>query len=276
MATQLHLLITAEGTYYNAGVLFNGEIWGVTLRCVPILGSTLTPVGELPDNFDVAAASISDSDTDWVASSNWLLEGGTTDIDPVSMLVDQVKPAFESWVANSMMHGQAQLDSLKVYPIGTDGRAIPAPPYALGSPAVLTYTGTHPKGTGSGVMLPLQNAVAVSHRSDQVGRRGQGRMFCPALPAAVLAATTAVTLSTTARDAFNARQKALLEDISFVSSNKSWFPAVVSNVGSPTTPNFRDYATITAVRTGLVVDTQRRRRNAQVESYAEVSVDYSP
>ena len=275
MATRLHLLITAEGSYYNAGVLFNGEIWGVTLRAVPILGSSLDDVGTIPDNFDVVADSISDSDTDWVASSNWRLEGGVNDIDPVSMLVDQVKPAFESWVGSALMHGQAVLDTLKVYPIGTNGKAIPAPPYQLGSPAVLTYTGTKPKGTGSGLMLPLQDAVVVSHRSSQVGRKGQGRMYSPALPPAILDSGTGTVLSSTSQASFNTRQADLLNGCAFVGGTYSWYPSVISNVGTPTAPDFSKYAKITKVRCGKVVDTQRRRRNAAAEGWVEASVTYT-
>lgn len=277
MGQTLSLLITAEGNYRDSNGVqqFDGEIWACTVRAVPILGNTLADVGTIPNNFDVVSASNQDSGANWVASSNWTLEGGVNDLDPLTYLTTNVKTAFEGWISASTSHASCQLSTLKVYAIGTNGRAIAAPPFALGAPAVLTYTSAYPKGSGSGVLLPLQDAVAVSHRSAQIGRRGKGRMFCPGLPAGVIASPPGSNLSQASVDAFNARQKALLEALLIVDAGVSVFPAVITNTGSKSLPNLSQYAKIKSVRTGNVIDTQRRRRNQDTEVYTQVPVTNS-
>ena len=173
MANEKHLLVTVTGDYTDSAL--SAEAWQVGLRFILNFGA-VDPVGTLPNSWDVVADSINRTETHWTIAGNWKCTqlGGTFQAD--DWLNDQVAPAFAAWLgAMPGVSDQCRLDWVKLYPIGTNGRAVPAPPYASGTPCLLTYTGSYPVGSNSSDPLPLQISEVVSHRTLQTGRAGRGR-----------------------------------------------------------------------------------------------------
>lgn len=270
MANEKHILVTAQGDY-TTGPL-SGEIWEVGLRYVLRIGSLNDPIGVLPNEWNPGAATINRVETNWMIVGNWTIEQGVLGGFAVDdWLNDQVAPAFATWMAHNARANSCRLTQLRAYPIGTDGRAIAAPPYSAGSPILLQWTSSFPIGGSSAAILPLQNAVVCSHRTAQIGRRGRGRMFTPG------PATTAMTingrLDTGVRTTYLNKQKALLEDSAYINVVP---PAELQIAIQPiiTGGSFTDYAIINQVQVGDVIDTQRRRRNREIEDRASISVSY--
>lgn len=213
MAGEKHLLLTAQGDYVDGSLA--PETWMVTLRLI-LNGGDPDQVGTLPTNWDVSAQTINRTETDWTITSNWrateLLPPFT--FQPDDYLNDQAAPAFAGWMGGFPgISSQARLRRLRLYPIGTNGKAIPAPPYATGSPCELVWTSSDPVGGSSAQQLPLQIAGVVSHRTPQVGRSGRGRMFVPALTTTAVDHDSLFSASwcSTAANA----QKNLLEGLAF-------------------------------------------------------------
>lgn len=270
MAGEKHLYVTAQGTYTSANL--SEEIWQVGLRFYAAPGGAPDDVGTLSTAWEVVPDTVARTEADWRIDGNWRIEGGLNDLNADDWLNDQLAPAFAAWMAAAPISSICRLDSLKVYPINSPlGKVIPAPPYAVGSPMTLTWTGTHPTGGGSATTLPLQVAIVASHRTAQIGRRGRGRMFLP--PAGVDAISTAGAsaskLSDGAIAAALAAQIDLLEScqISTASEGFGCYPAVI---GSP----WEKYALISQVQVGNYADSQRRRRGNLTESYSSDPVTY--
>lgn len=268
MANEKHLYVTASGTYVATGM--TTETWQVGVRYYAAPGGTPDPVGTLSNAWDVVPLNTARTETNWDISGNWTVEGGANDLDVGDWLNDQLCPAFVTWLNDlGVVSNAANLTEVKVYPIGTDGKAIPAPPFADGTPITATFKGTLPGGSSSSPLLPLQISAVASHRTAQTGRRGRGRMFIPALTTAAMGsgATNGQFLGT-AVSSMLAAQVALLESTQLdVPGAGFWcLPAII---GNPWT----QYALINQVRVGNIPDTQRRRRRALLETFSSTTVD---
>lgn len=139
-----------------------------------------------------------------------------------------------------------------------------APDGSYGAPAQEVVLGTPVQGSGTGTM-PLQIASVVSLRGPNALPRIQGRFYLPASSSIVIVSSTGkiggdgpadmALLVSGAIDTLNTALEAFSTGLRVV---------VASTKGSN--------AEVVAVRVGDVLDTQRRRRNALVETYTEVPV----
>lgn len=265
MANEKHLLLTISGDYVPNTL--PGEVWQCGVRLALVFGA-VDPIGSLPSNWDPVAETIARTETTWTIAGNWTVDGPSTDtFDPGDYLNDQAAPAVAAWIIAARVSNQVRVRELELAVIGAPtGNQVPAPPYATGTPCRLTYTSAYPVGAISGTQLPPQNSVCVSHRTQQIGPRGRGRMFLPSGASTML---SGAKLSTTERQNIADGQEAFLEALAYdgVTSSATVRPIVT---GSPWT----NYAVINAVRVGDVIDTQRRRRNRATETYVQEPVTY--
>lgn len=260
--TATHLLLNLKGSYRTGPASAGVEIWQTGVRLGLWNGpSTPDDVADLVP-FNVVAANLTDSGTGFTAESNWTTEMGTNDFDPVSYLVDQVKPAATALIASAIFCSDVQIDEALLYPIRSpDGKVEPAPPYAQGSPARLTFTGTKPSGTGA-QGLPPQNSVVASLRTLQTGRRGRGRMYLPPAPVSYM---SNLVLSSAATLAIGNAMVTFLEAIRLpYAVGGIWCAPIVT--GAP----YTNYAAVKNVWVDNVVDTQQRRRRS-INGTADVS-----
>lgn len=265
MADKKHILLTIGGDYSSAGLA--AETWQNTLRFALVFGA-VDPIGSFPDNFEPTSDTISRVETSWTIDGNWKVSGPGSSVFQVDdWLNDQVAPSMTNWMNTVGLSNGHRLQYLKAYIVGTDGKAVPAVPYASGTPITLQWTATRLTGPATQNLLPLQNSVVVSHRTAQIGRPGRGRMFRPALTAIATDGTGQLVSATinSVRD----RQQAMLEAVKF-SGVGVGAPQIRSCV---TGSGFVNYATINAVRVGSVPDTQRRRRRALPETYVIKAVN---
>lgn len=267
MANEKHLYLTIQGSYKAAPL--DSEIWQTGLRLALVFGG-IDPIGTLPNNWNVIADPHTDSDTGWTGSTNWIVEHSLGDnFDPLDFLSQQVLPAVTTWFGQNQISSQCYVQNLRLYPIGDDGNAVPAPPFAIGTPAILTTTSnTLVDGGAATSMLPLQISVVNSLRTTQVGRRGRGRMFQPGATVSFLQATANPTGGGTERGVIASAAAVLMDDLTWMDAGPGTAQTAPIVTGSP----WVDYARVTQVRVGSVPDTQRRRRNALPEVYTTVDV----
>lgn len=262
MANEKHLLLNIRGGYTAAGL--TAEKWQCGVRLALFAGpsgNSAPQVGTLPNNWQPSPVNISRAETNWRIDGNWDIDlGAGAHFAPDDYLNDQVAPAVNNWFRNTIHYSGARVESLQLYPIGPDGTVLPAPPYSQGTPCTLTWSANNPVGTASGGGLPLQIAVVASHRTPQTGRRGRGRMFLPAIASSFVSANGTIA-STEAQEAAT-RQATLLESLTYFNLTTEFFVRPIIT-GSPWT----QYAFITQTQCGTVPDTQRRRRNALVETF---------
>lgn len=264
MANEKHLYLVIAGDYVPNTL--PGEIWQVGLRLALVFGA-VDPIGTLPSNWDPVASTIARTETNWTINGNWIVNGpGVDDFDPGDYLNDQVAPAVAAWMPQTQCSNQVRVRSLELSVCGApSGNQVPAPPYAVGTPCRLEYTSSYPLGNSSSTQLPPQNSVVVSHRTQQIGSHGRGRMF---LPAHTSAALSGAKLSSATVDDIVEGQQALLAALGVeVSDDVNVRPIVT---GAP----YVNYAVINSVRVGNVMDTQRRRRNRLTETYTSGAVTY--
>lgn len=267
MANEKHLLLTFGGDYTDTEN--SAEIWQNSIRLVLVFGG-VDDVGTLPNNWNPVAASINRTETHWNIVGNWSVDGpGLDTFSPDDYLNDQVAPALDTWLGVSGISDKIRLRWAKIFPIGSNGQAVPAPPYSQGTPCLLTWTSAYPTGDDGANLLPLQNSIVVSHRSQQTGRRGRGRIFRAGVSTNSNDAHGRIG-STYVTNMLNA-QVALLEDLSINAALPSTAAHVIPAViGAPWT----QYGTITQVRVGNRMDTQRRRRDQLEETYSSASPSY--
>lgn len=115
-------------------------------------------------------------------------------------------------------------------------------------------------GAGA-IAAPFQCARVATLITARAGRRYRGRIYIPCLRPPMV--DTGKTGPYTAGEV--AQLADLLADLGTAFPNQSVAPAVYSAVADEVTP-------VTAVRIGDVVDTQRRRRDALVESYVSAPI----
>lgn len=264
MANEKHLLLTISGDYVPNTL--PGEIWQNTLRLALVMGA-VDPVGTLPDNWEPVAATIARTETNWTINGNWTVVGPPTqDFDPGDYLNDQVAPAITTWMAFNKCSNQVRVRRLELAVIGApSGNQVPAPPYSTGTPCVLEYTSAYPVGSPSTTQLPPQNSIVVSHRTQQIGAAGRGRMFLPSPTSGSLAGAKIQSADQTA--IADAQHDLLVALGVEVSDDVNVRPIVT---GAP----WNKYAVINQVRVGSVMDTQRRRRNRIAETYVSQAVSY--
>lgn len=265
MAGSKHILLTIGGDYTDTDLA--AETWQNTLRFALVFGA-VDPIGTFPDNYEPTADTISRTETSWTIDGNWKISGPGISVFQVDdWLNDIVAPAMTNWMNTVGLSNQMQLQYLKAYCVGEDGKAVPAVPYASGTPITLQWTGTRLKGPATQNLLPLQNSVVVSHRTAQIGRPGRGRMFRPALTA--IATDGSGQLVSATINSVRDRQQGMLEAVKYtgVGVGAAQIRSCVTGSG------FTNYALINAVRVGSVPDTQRRRRRSLPETYVTKAVD---
>ena len=271
MAGELHFYLVASGAYVPTAVNLAPEIWQFGLRLLVAPGGQPDMIGPLTDNFDIVPDSIDRDETGWTITGNWRAEGGVNDFSGDDFLNDQAGPALRNFINNSAVafSNQVQLRELRLYPIaGPDGHVVPAPPYAQGTPIILTYK-SPPAGTNGG-MMPLQTSLVASLRTQQIGRRGRGRIYLPPLASSVMASsgTDAGTVAAATRAAIGAQVGNMLKALQLKGTgpNSLWAACIVT--GAPYTA----YSIINQVRIGNTIDTQKRRRASIAEVYSSTAV----
>lgn len=273
MANETHILLALQGGYTISGL--TEETWQIGLRW-RLSATTADAVGTLPQGLDVVANTQHVDKTDYTVDSNWDIDSaGFFSWSPVTWLDSVLSTTVPPLFAHGFFAAGVQLQRVKVYPIGPDGKARPAVPYAVGSPAVLTYKATkEPTGTGTGGNVPLQIATVGSLRTAQTGPRGRGRVYLPASPKSQL--DSSGRWSSSLQTNLSTKLATFLEDSSEADAGppSRYLQPIVTGgnmQASPARP-WTDYAKVTAVRVGNVPDTQRRRRRSLVETYEQVSV----
>ena len=271
MAGELHFYLVASGGYAPTAANLAPEIWQFGIRLLVAPGGQPDMIGSLTDNFDIVPDSIDRDETDWTITGNWRAEGGVIDFSGDDFLNDQAGPALRDFINNSAVafSNQVQLRELRLYPIaGPDGHVVPAPPYAQGTPIILTYK-SPPAGTNGG-MMPLQTSLVASLRTQQIGRRGRGRIYLPPLASSVMASTgaDAGTVAAATRVAIGAEVGDMLEALQLdgTGPDSLWGACIVT--GAPYTA----YSIINQVRIGNTIDTQKRRRASITEVYSSTAV----
>lgn len=122
------------------------------------------------------------------------------------------------------------------------------------------------QATGNGATAPGQTAVVLSLRTDVPGASGRGRLYWPALGIAPtpgglrIPSGTQVDIATGAVTYLRAVQDALKAGIAPAPSAATFELAVFSKTK-------KTHAVVRRILVGNVFDTQRRRRDALVESY---------
>lgn len=267
MANELHVLLTVQGGYSGSGLTEETWQFGIRYR---VSDDAPDPLGDLPTDWGVVAENVNRDETNWTISGNWSMAGPSlSTFSADDWLNDQVAPAVSAFINTGFFSNQLYCTKLNAYPIGPNGKAVPAPPYASGTPMVLTYkAASRPTGTATGGIAPLQIAPVASWRTPQIGRRGRGRIYIPGVPLTQIDATSRLKSSYVSNQLTNSVN--LLEDTSVwisVSPNLSVRPIVT---GAP----YTKYGVINQVRIGDVADTQRRRRRSLVETYSSATPTY--
>lgn len=132
--------------------------------------------------------------------------------------------------------------------------------------AEAVYTGTPAPSTGAA--LPPQSAVVISLRSLVPGSRGRGRLYWPAIGAALHQNSYRLTLPTAAQ--VNTAAVVYLTNIQDALRAEFIGPGlgtVQLCVVSRTTGTRTD---VTSLQVGDVIDTQRRRRDNLAETYNQL------
>lgn len=266
MANEKHLLLTVQGDYNDSALGTEG--WQVGIRLALVFG-TIDDVGTLPNNWDPQANTINRTETNWTITGNWNVDTGLQTFNPDDYLNDYAAPSFAAWLSGIPAGwNKTRIRTLKLSPIGTNGKAVPAPPYSSGTPCLLTYTGSYPVGSNSSDPLPPQISVVASHRTLQTGRGGRGRMFLP-LCTESLTDTHGQISSANAADILS-NHIALLEGLKYFAPA----PAGAHVLPIVTGGGYSRYGVITQVRVGNVFDTQRRRRRSIPETYLSDEPSY--
>lgn len=259
MAGEQHLLLEIGGSYTNATGLAP-EIWACTLRFAAVYG-TVDPDGTLPSNWIVNTKDINRTEADWTITGNWDISVIGAHWAADDFLNDVVAPTVNTWIGSVIAFAGATVETLKMYPIvGPSGKAIPNPDQTQGSPILLTYTGTLPHGGGTSFPLPVQNSVVASHRTNQLGRKGRGRMYLPTMAADGIDAGGKLTGGR--QTAVLAAQVALISGLYYSGSGTNLWNVRPIVTGKP----YSRYGVISDVQVGNVIDTQRRRRDRLEET----------
>ena len=267
MAGEKHLYLTIQGDCSTAGL--TNEVWQVGLRLALVFGS-VDDIGTLPNDWDPVLDTINRTESSWTIVGNWKAAKSPsflTFFHPDDYLNDQVAPAVAAWMADNKASNQLTVRQMALYPcVSPKAKAVPAPPYASGTPCLLTMTDNSIGGAASG-LLPLQNSVVASHRTSQIGKAGRGRMYLPPCGSSIVSNGLVTDAN---RDDIADAQVTLLESLA-LSPGLGTDPHVRPIV---TGGNFTQYSVINAVKVGNVMDTQQRRRRQLIETFTTSPVTY--
>lgn len=245
-----HLYLVLKGDYSFT----SAEGWQVGVRLVPALGLADPAAEGTLDGEDTDIASVARTESGWTISSEFDIVSGTSVFRPDDYLNDQVGPTLLSYFGPSVAN-TVFMRSATLYPIKFNGKVND------GRKAVLDFVGTFPQGIDSSHQLPMEDAICVSWRTPQVGRRGRGRIYSP--PAATAQIDTHGFLTTTACDDLRDAWVSLLEGLSFTPLAPPGWHIRPIVTGAPWTR----YGMITSVSVGNVVDRHGSRRKSIPETY---------
>jgi len=258
MVDATHAYLVLRGSYTFGGL----EKWQVGIRFMFVNSGTAPDnVGTLP-TFGVHPEVISRTETNWTIVGDWSADLGLTESIAVDdWLNDQVATTLRD-VVFPHASNKVQLDELHAWPIASDGSVVD------GRTMVLTFTGSKPGGNVTGNPLPLENSVVVSWATGRIGRHGRGRIYWPTQAVTDIDATG--LLSSTPQTAVKTDWVTALEAFAITPTGLGNHWALPIVTGKP----YANYAVITGIKVGNVVDTQRRRRRQLVESYVTGTTSY--
>lgn len=199
----------------------------------------------------------------WSNSMRFVTNG--TDVDSLQSLAAEWSSELIPAISTLMLQGgystSSYLNFIKANAVGPDGKQPPGPTNAWFSPT------DFPEVRGATNNGYFQDAMVVSFTTDVVrGLASKGRVYVPGgAPQTTGMDGGTGLMSTTFTEAIRDAWAAFLIDLDdnpgpdFADLRA----AVVSKQGDPET----NWHTITGVRVGRVMDTQRRRRNALAENY---------
>lgn len=259
-----HYRLIVEGKWQDALTSMAQESWAFGVSLYSELG-TVAPVGTPSGAFQAADATLLEEDANYRVESNFLAEGGVSDFNPASYLLDAVFATGTFLATAGVMSSQCKALTATLYPLKPDVRGWFLTCQTSYGPAKAVATPKSAEianGAVSGSMLPSQNAVAVSLRSVNQTRRGRGRFFLP--PTGVSAVGTDGQFGSGA--AVAAAAATWLEALSQELSGIDIAPVIIGYPGTR-------YHRVNRVRVGSVFDTQRRRRRQMTEVYSDSVVD---
>lgn len=267
MATVTHVKATIHGKYKHTNLA--GEEWSFSCDFVPILGHTLEDIWSVDPNFDASYTPSTTSGTGYVGESNFILEGGATDIDVLSWLEDNVMPAAIAYIgATNMFVNDVYIDSIDAWPYTADGKVAQLPvgaAYATITPTVNTWDGA---SAATFSFAPF-TSYAVSKETIANVPRGRGRWYPPHNAAYASWYDVDGLLLSAGRTAHAAAAKAYLEgcQATWGVNDSSIWPVVI---GAPYTTAYK----ITAVSVDNIPDTQRRRKASLATTRTQSSLSY--
>jgi hypothetical protein len=264
VANAMHLHLLTEGTYTPADEKV--EIWAITLNLglfYELLTVSPDDQGALPGDYAVSSVHNTSVQTNWTTESDWLATVfPSIDFDPVSYLDDQVMPAQQTMWPATAVSTKCVPTKTSLYLVGQNGKGV-----IPGSFAASTWT-TPPAMGGSGSMLPAQDALGISTQSNRLGKKGRGRFYLPGTTPDSL--TTEGRISPAVQAVYITTMVAYLEALSLGSApaDNVFVRPIVT--GRP----FTQYGFIDSIRVSDLCDTQRRRRDRLVPSYAHGTTSY--
>jgi hypothetical protein len=268
VAGEKHLRLTIFGDYVTGSEEPN-EIWAVNLRQALVFGS-VDDLGTFPSNWDVTPEFSSHTETDWDTTTTWRADGpGSIVFEPESYLTDYVGASVTNWIGAAGFSNKVQCLGASLYPCDTTGNSIGH------NVAHLTFH-TPVTGGTSGSMMPTENSVVLSWKTNRLGPRGRGRIYPPPIPVGAIDSYGLV--SDGWRSTYQNAAKNTIEGMAFHGVGIA-APAVETVVTGPSSSgglgSYTSYAVINGVRVGKVVDVQRRRRNKIGEAYTEQDISQS-
>lgn len=175
---------------------------------------------------------------------------------------------FPHWVTlfNAITTTQVRLDKVRIANVGPDGKV----PRDVAGAFVQGDSTAAPARVGGGTgKVPFQVSLALSLTTAFSGPTGRGRIFvpCPLFTVGgqgqLVTATVAVVAGAT---------RTFVNSINASMVNNGGGRVCIASGGSPTKALAPGLRPVTGVRVGTVLDTQRRRRNALVETYSSLAL----
>lgn len=253
--------LTAHGSYSSGAWVGESAQIGVRLAFAPVANApakgdiwTPTPGGTITPTFGNQAGANGNLAKTWTAR---LGDTGSLDNFDAAAQIDAAEDMRKFLaVIKTYQHTTFRWTHIKCAAVDATGK----------TPVVASvYTLTAPLAGAAAAALPPQIALALSTRSNLVGRRGRGRVYIPALVASTLAGDG--TVSTGNADAMRAAFKTLIDDLQSTPGFATMIP-LVSTMSA-------DSATVVRpveVRTGNRLDTIQSRRRQVAESYTTTAL----
>jgi len=252
---------------YNAknSSTWAGETWSSGIRLWAVEGGLPGyDVGRLdPFNTIVKDAAVTRTITDWQVTQGFVGPGGICTLtdgqqDDIANTVGSFLSSMKSGLSNAY-----ELDSIRIYPCGPDGKTLTAP-------SIYEPTGTTFNGTSTDT-LPPDVSIAVSFGSATRGPSGRGRIFLGGLGAVMLANTGLV--SGLYANNLKAYSATMLQDLktqcgdSGAPCRYGYIPAIWTRTATKGGANANTASVINSVRVGDEFDTQKRRDRQRQDIY---------